>query len=92
MRSISDRGFFGPNSSMISAHSSRAARSLAISMKKFMPMPKKKLSRAGESVDVKAARLRRADIVHAVGERVAQLLHRRRAGLMHVIAAKSRSS
>ena len=41
MRSIFDFALFGLKPSMIRAHSSRAARSLATSMKKFMPMPKK---------------------------------------------------
>ena len=43
VRNIFDRGSAGWNSSSISsAQSSRAARSLATSMKKFMPMAKKK--------------------------------------------------
>ena len=41
--------FFGPNGSISCAHNSRAARSLAISMKKFMPMPKKNDSRGANS-------------------------------------------
>ena len=39
-----------------------------------------------EIVDVQAISLRSADIFHAVGERVSELLHRRRSGLVHVIA------
>ncbi len=45
MRSIFDPGFCAPKSSMTRAHSSRAARSFAASMKKFIPMAKKKLNR-----------------------------------------------
>ena len=45
VRSMSDRGSFGENRSITRAHSRRAARSFAISMKKSMPMAKKKLSR-----------------------------------------------
>ncbi len=42
VRSAKDRASFGLNSFSISfAHSRRAARNLAISMKKFMPTPKK---------------------------------------------------
>ena len=61
VRSISDCGFFGSNCAMTRCHSRRAARSLATSMKKFMPMAKKKDSRGGELVDVEArGRWRRA--------------------------------
>ena len=42
---------------------------------------------AREIVDVEPVGLRGADIFHAVGERVGELLHRRRSGLVHVIAA-----
>ncbi|SKZ08186.1 Uncharacterised protein [Mycobacteroides abscessus subsp. abscessus] len=45
VRSDSDFGFFGVNCATSSLHSSRAARSLATSMKKFMPMPQKNESR-----------------------------------------------
>ena len=86
VRSIFERGSLAPRSVMIFAHSVRAARSLATSRKKFMPMPKKKLSRAGKGIDIEPARLRGAHIFHAVGERIGQLLHRRRPGLVHVIA------
>ena len=41
VRSIFEPGFFAPRSVMIRDHSSRAARSFATSMKKFMPIPKK---------------------------------------------------
>jgi hypothetical protein len=40
----------------------RAARSLAISMKKFMPMAKKKLSRPAKLVHIHAPRHRRAHV------------------------------
>ncbi len=40
-----------------------------------------------EGVDLQPLRHRRADIFHTVGERVSELLHRRRSGLVHVIAA-----
>ena len=40
-----------------------------------------------EIVDVEPVGHRGADIFHAVGERVGELLHRRRPGLVHVIAA-----
>ena len=50
VRSISERGFEGEKCfSSSSAHSSRAARSLATSMKKFMPMPKKNESRGAKA-------------------------------------------
>ena len=41
VRSDSDLGFFGANWFTSFAHSSRAARSLATSMKKFMPIAQK---------------------------------------------------
>ncbi len=49
VRSISDSGFFGSNCRMMRAHSSRAARSLATSMKKSMPMAKKNESRPAKA-------------------------------------------
>ncbi len=49
VRSASDFGLDGLNCCITRAHSSRAARSLAISMKKFMPMAKKKLSRGAKA-------------------------------------------
>ena len=45
VRSESDLGFFAPNPATSSLHSSRPARSLATSMKKFIPMPQKNDSR-----------------------------------------------
>jgi hypothetical protein len=57
VRSESDFGFFGWNWFTSRAHSNRAARSLAISMKKFMPMPQKNDSRgANASTSSPAAR------------------------------------
>ena len=41
---------------------------------------------AGELVDVEAARRARAHVLEAVGEREAELLHRGRARLLHVVA------
>ena len=50
VRSISERGSLGLNSAPThSAHSSRAARSFATSMKKFIPMPKKNDSRGAKA-------------------------------------------
>ena len=49
MRSDSDFGFFAPASCTSFAHSSRPARSLATSMKKFMPMPQKNDSRGANA-------------------------------------------
>ena len=50
------RGSLGPKSRTSRAHSARAARSLATSMKKFMPMAQKKLSRgANRSMSSPAA-------------------------------------
>ena len=45
MRRLSDLGFCGSNSRTSRAHSARAARILATSMKKFMPIAQKKHSR-----------------------------------------------
>ena len=45
VRSDSDLGFSGSNWLTSRAHSARAARILATSMKKFMPIAQKKLSR-----------------------------------------------
>ena len=49
VRSARLAGFCGSNCCISRAHSRRAARSLAISMKKFMPMPKKNDSRGANS-------------------------------------------
>ena len=45
VRNDLDFGLWLPNSATSSLHSSRPARSLATSMKKFIPMPQKKDSR-----------------------------------------------
>ena len=86
VRSSFDFSDLAPRSAMIRAHRVRAARSLATSMNRFMPMPKKKLRRGAKASMSSPLGLRDADIFHAVGERVGELLHRRRPGLVHVIA------
>ena len=56
VRSDSDFSLRGSNCETSSLHSSRPARSLATSMKKFMPMPQKKDSRgANLSIDSPAS-------------------------------------
>ncbi len=49
MRSARLAGFFGWNRDINFAQRKRAARSFAISMKKFMPMAKKKESRGAKA-------------------------------------------
>ncbi len=49
MRSESDLGLVGPNWLTSRAHSSRAARSLATSMKKFIPIAQKNDSRGAKA-------------------------------------------
>ncbi len=49
VRSDSDLGFFGSNCLTSLAHSSRAARSLATSMKKFIPIAQKNDSRGAKA-------------------------------------------
>ena len=49
VRSDIDFGFLAPSSVTRRNHSARAARSFATSMKKFMPMPKKKLNRGANA-------------------------------------------
>ena len=57
VRRLSDLGFCGSNSRTSRLHSARAARSLATSMKKFMPIAQKKLSRgANWSIVIPVAR------------------------------------
>ncbi len=57
VRSERDLAFFGSNCRTSLAHSSRAARILAISMKKFMPIAQKKESRGAKaSTSIPAAR------------------------------------
>jgi hypothetical protein len=56
VRSESDLGFFGSNWATSLAHSRRAARSLATSIAKFMPIAQKKDSRgANESISSPAS-------------------------------------
>ena len=86
VRNIDDPGFFGLNSAMTRAQSRRAARSLDTSMKKSMPMAKKNDRRPANEIDVEPAVDRRAHILEPVSDRERQLLHRRRAGLLHVVA------
>ena len=86
MRRLSDFGFCGSNSRTSRAHSARAARILATSMKKFMPMAQKKLSRgANWSIVIPVAEAG-ADVLDAVGERVGELEVGRRPGLLDVVA------
>ena len=68
------------------AQSSRAARSLATSMKKFMPIAQKNDRRGAKRSIVEAGREAGADIFDAVGQRVGEFEIRRRARLLHVIA------
>ena len=49
VRNASDFGFLGLNCATISAQSTRAARILATSMKKFLPTPQKKLRRGANA-------------------------------------------
>ena len=57
VRRLSDLGFCGSNWLTSRAHSARAARSLATSMKKFIPIAQKKLSRgANRSMSRPASR------------------------------------
>ena len=77
----------GLNWLMSSCHRKRAARSMAISMKKFMPMPKKNDSRGANGVDVQPA-FRAARTYSSPSASVkARLQHRVGPGLHHVIAA-----
>ncbi len=80
------RGSSAPNSAMIRCHSSRAARSLAASMKKFMPMAKKKRQPPGKRIHIHARCNRGAHVFAPVRQREGQLLHQVRAGLLHVVA------
>ena len=79
-------GFFGTNCCISRAHNTRAARSFAISMKKFMPIPKKNDSRGANSSIASprdnAARTYSRPSAKSEG----QFLNRGRAGFLHVIA------
>ena len=57
-----------------------------------MPMAQKKHRRAGELVDVQALGQRGLHVLLAVGQREGQLQRLVGAGLLHVVAARSRSS
>ncbi len=86
VRSESDLGFVGSNWLTSRAHSSRAARSLATSMKKFIPMAQKKLTPRGERVDVEPDRPTGPEVLDPVGQGVRQLEVLGRPGLLHVVA------
>ena len=73
VRSDSDLSFFGSNCLTSFAHSSRAARSLATSMKKFMPIAQKNDSRGANVSTSSPAVDAGADVLDAVGERVREL-------------------
>ena len=86
VRRLSDLGFCGSNWRTSRAHSARAARSLATSMKKFIPIAQKKDSRGRELVDGHPGREPGADVLDAVGQRVGQLEVGGRPGLLDVVA------
>jgi hypothetical protein len=86
VRSDSDFGFCGSNCFTSFAHSRRAARSFATSMKKFMPIAQKKRQPRRERVDVEPGRPPGPDVLDAVGEGVRQLEVGGRARLLHVVA------
>ena len=72
---------------MIFAHSTRAARILAISMKWFMPDAPEETEARREVVDVEPGRDAGADVFESVGQRVAEFDVGRRAGFLHVVSA-----
>ena len=86
MRSDSERGSFGSNCFISFAHSRRAARSFATSMKKFMPIAQKNESRGANWSIGEPGLDAGAHIFDAVGERIGELEVLRRARLLHVIA------
>ena len=86
VRSISDCGFFGSKVAMTRSHRRRAARSLATSMKKFMPMAKKNDSRGANSSMSRPAVGGEAHVLQPVGDGEGELEVGRRAGLLHVVA------
>src|SRR5262249_16338209 len=85
VRSDSERSSCGSNCLISFAHSTRAARSFATSMKKFMPMPKKNDSRGAKRSTGRLA-ARPARTFDGVGQRVSKFEIRGRTGLLHVIA------
>ena len=68
------------------AQSRRAARILATSMKKFMPIAQKKLKARRKGVDLQPDVHAGAGVFQTIRQRVGQLKVSRRAGLLHVIA------
>ena len=86
VRSDSDLGFCGSKSRTSRAHRARAARILATSMKKFIPIAQKKRQPRRELVDRQARVEAGADVLDAVGQRVGQLEVGRRPGLLDVVA------
>ena len=86
VRSIRDWGFFGSKPAMTRSQRRRAARSLATSMKKSMPMAKKNDSRGANVVDVEPAVGGEAGVLPPVRDREGELEVGGRAGLLHVVA------
>ncbi len=86
VRSDIDLGFFGPNSRTSRAHSSRAARNLATSMKKFIPTAQKNDSRGANWSTFRPDRFAGPDVLDAVGQGVGHLDVGGRPGLLHVVA------
>ena len=82
-RALSD---FGLNPLTSFAQSSRAARILATSMKKFMPMAQKNDRRGANVSTSSPSRDARAQIFDAIGERIGEFEILRRARFLHVIA------
>ena len=86
-RSISDLGFFAPNSSrMTCAQIRRAARNFATSSSSVVRDDEEERQPRREVVDVHAGGDGGADVLDAVGEREGDLLRGRRTGLGHVVA------
>ncbi len=72
-RSASERSDFGSNAFISFAHSMRAARCFATSMKKFMPAFQKNDSRGAKRSTVEPGGEPGAHIFDAVGERIGEL-------------------
>jgi hypothetical protein len=70
-----------------SCHRKRAARSMAISMKKFMPTPKKKAQPRRKGVNVQPGIQGRADVLQPVRQGKGRLQYTVGAGFHHVVAA-----
>jgi hypothetical protein len=86
VRRLSDLGFCGLELATSRAHSARAARILATSMKKFIPIAQKKLSRGANRSMSRPGVEPGADVLDAVGQRVGELEVGRRPGLLDVVA------